>query len=1241
MKSTALNILFWNAQSLRPKLPAFDSLLIQEKVHIACINETWLEPESPLHIRNFNIFRCDRDDSYGGVAVCTHQSVKCKELRVSLTNPNIEIIHLKLYNCGDVADLICIYCPPSVQTSIRDWEQIFSLAKGKSVIVGDFNAHHTNWSLKTDSKGSQIFDALSDTHLITINDGTPTRVRLVNGVLQQYSPDIAIVSSNIAINFKFQVLNETLGSDHRVMKISTIVGTEIPSISKRQFKKANWESYKNLLDSLFCNYKFNNDIQSDYDQFVDFMNIAAELHIPNTKINRNLTSKFSPRHYWNENISKIVAERRLALSKFRRNPTPQNFDLLKEKIHLAQYHIRKSRNESWRNFCNSLNQSSTLSDVYNKMRWIKGRKSPANVVDKDKLIELLHSLTPDSVSPQSPVFISQNKNLDSPISPSELENAIGIRDTSPGNDNISYSMIRNLPDNGKFILLQLFNEFYEHGFVPHQWRDISMVAIPKSGRDINNVSSLRPISMMSCLCKVFHKILNNRLEWYCEKNNIFSNFTTGFRKTRSTHYNLASLVNEVLVGFSNKKATLACFIDIKGAYNNVDISSLLCTLDRLGAGSKLCSYLWNFLEKRNLKIQSQDSIMSRCTNRGLAQGDPLSPLLFNIATINICKSLTNLKISQYADDFVLYTTCNNVDEGKNILQCSLTNFNDMLSKLGLDISTSKTKLCLFCRGFRRLYNENNEPVIEVKINEQSLEVVYNIKYLGVWLDQSLRWTKHINEICEKTMKLVNVFKILVGPGWGIHPSHLRRLYISLVRSRLDYASFFYDNCSKTSLAKIDRIQNMCMRLIGGFIKSTPIHVMESELNIPPLFIRRHFLAAKFWLKCSSVKNNEIIDLLHTLELLCSQRYWQHKKLPLLVLVHKYLNSKPIYKSKQLEMFSLDTWTSNVDLSCINCNLECMETSKRKSNIHILKKNCNQFIEQNYYNFYKIYTDGSKDAHGVGAAFLDPQVNEKVQFQLSSGVSSMFAELVAISEALSYLNSLNFDNYVILSDCRSALQHLARCNSTFRGLPLAYTIIDSIRQLKCQKKNIVLQWIPAHIGLVDNERVDLLAKQATVDGIPYDCLPHFTDLFFIPKQKCKQMWHEYFDERSYTKGIWYKTIQPVVPYNSWVDVTNMSRCDVVLALRLRSGHTPCNSFAYLMGKSNSPNCLQCGVVEDTFHILMECVRNATERQLFFKNYSYNNFDVGVCNSILAIPDSESAKQLYKIVNLGISRKTTNM
>lgn len=152
-----------------------------------------------------------------------------------------------------------------------------------------------------------------------------------------------------------------------------------------------------------------------------------------------------------------------------------------------------------------------------------------------------------------------------------------------------------------------------------------------------------------------------------------------------------------------------------------------------------------------------------------------------------------------------------------------------------------------------------------------------------------------------------------------------------------------------------------------------------------------------------------------------------------------------------------------------------------------------------------------------------------------------------------------------------------------------------------------------------------------------CLRYYTDVVYEVKKKCIDLWNEYFDSRSLIKGIWYKTIQPCLSRSPWFVKSDLSRNTLVTAMRLRSGHIPLNSFAYLMGKIASKNCTECGFIEDVYHILVECIRNEAERNTFSIVYGFNLHEIGVCNSILAYPLSEEAKMLYKLVNRALRRR----
>lgn len=1227
MINVTVNIMQWNCQSVRPKSVELEALLNLEKIHIAVLSETWLEPQSHFRISSYNTYRLDRQDGYGGVAILTHESVKTTLCLSRCPNIGIELVHIKLLNCRHIENIISVYCPSTVRTTPNDWDYVFSLANRKTLVLGDFNAHHTNWTYRTDNRGYQIFDSILEHSFTSLNNRESTRLRLVNGVLQQSSPDISFVSADLVTLLSWKVSNESLGSDHRIINLSINLHIHSNIVKKRNFKMTDWNSYTSTIENLFINISNPVNTQEMYNLFESILQSAANRAIPYTKLPQHINDKFKPKPYWNSELSKAVAERRLALTNLRRNPSPANLVTLQEKIRNTQRAIRSAKCKSWQRFCTSIDETTSSPDMWLKMRWVKGHRGAGNKqhIDKDKAKELLNTLTPDYVCPPQPQFMSMNTNLESLITIQEVENSIKKTDTAPGIDEISFSMIEHLPLVAKEFLVKIYNSILNSGYVPTQWRQIKVIPIPKSGREVHSRPDFRLISLISCLCKIFHSILQKRLEWYFEKQSMFSDNMTGFRKSRSCYDNLARLVTHIQLGFSKNLMTAACFIDIENAYNNVNVSCLLSKLDQLRIGSKICVYLWGFLHNRQLKMVCEGSEITRTTGQGLAQGDPLSPLLFNAATIDICKNIQNVEISQYADDFVMYISKNKIEVAAAELRVACKELKHLLSTLGLVISSTKSKVCIFKKGRYR-------GSLDLKINNQSLPVVKHVQYLGLWLDGSLRWGKHINMTIEKVSKFINLLKVLSGPGWGIHQKHLRRLYISGIRSRIDYASFLYDNSCQTNLLKLDRSQNQALRAIGGFIRSTPIHVMENELCLPPLQYRRYYLGGKFYLKSKSLVNNSTLNILQKLTSLSSSRYWTNKKLPLLVKITNSLGSVVINSSVQLEMFSLKTWVSNINFKhVIFTSIPVIDRAKRSYSSHTLKTICTRFINEQYDGWHKIFTDGSKEKTGAGLAFLDPYFNVATKFRIDSDICIMHIELIAIAEALSYIETITFGKFVILCDSKSALQHLARCTSHRRGMSIAYQILESILKLQTYNKKVILQWIPSHINLKENDEVDILAKHAIIDGVPLEVLPNYSELVKEVKRQCKEMWQEYFNLRSRDKGIWYRTIQPHIPQYSWVEQNGLNRKVTQMALRLRSGHIPTNKFGYLMRKVPSPNCNVCNVVEDVQHVLMECARNAIGRRSLFNS---QDLCVGLPNSVLAEPLSDKAKTLFGLADLAL-------
>lgn len=97
---------------------------------------------------------------------------------------------------------------------------------------------------------------------------------------------------------------------------------------------------------------------------------------------------------------------------------------------------------------------------------------------------------------------------DSAFSLSEVRSALdSMKDSSaPGLDQVSYKIIKALPDDYLIVLTELYNSLFREGVFPDQWSHSLIVLIPKP-----QGSGIRPISLLSCFLKLMEKVLYGRL----------------------------------------------------------------------------------------------------------------------------------------------------------------------------------------------------------------------------------------------------------------------------------------------------------------------------------------------------------------------------------------------------------------------------------------------------------------------------------------------------------------------------------------------------------------------------------------------------------------------------------------------------------------------------------------------------------------------------------------------------------
>ena len=106
--------------------------------------------------------------------------------------------------------------------------------------------------------------------------------------------------------------------------------------------------------------------------------------------------------------------------------------------------------------------------------------------------------------------------------------------TAVGFDEIHYQFLKHLPFRSLDSLRRIFNQVWHTGILPDSWKEAIVIPIPKPGKDSTNPANYRPIALTSCICKTMERMVNDRLVWFLEKNNLSATVQSGFRKQRGT-----------------------------------------------------------------------------------------------------------------------------------------------------------------------------------------------------------------------------------------------------------------------------------------------------------------------------------------------------------------------------------------------------------------------------------------------------------------------------------------------------------------------------------------------------------------------------------------------------------------------------------------------------------------------------------------------------------------------------------
>lgn len=823
--SITLKIIIWNSNGLIQHALELKKFIYDNMIDIALISETHMTSKSFFKMKNYTIYNTNHPDdkAHGGSAIIINDKIKCIVLE-DLRLTHLQSTTIQINDQYGPITISSLYCPPKYNLTSTQYDKYIHTLGSRFIAGGDFNAKHTDWGSRlTNLKGKTLLNSILTNNCKFISTGEPTYWPSD----PKKKPDLIdfCIFKNISRD-KLQIKScLELSSDHSpiLLQYNSIITLKEAPVHLYN-KKTNWGNYREYIEKTLhtqISLKTPDELENAIILFNDTLTEAAISSTPILKNSKqqNLQSSIY--------ITNKIKNKRKLRKRWQTTKSPEDKHNLNKAIKELKHILNDEHNKNINSYLSNL--SATPSSNYSLWKATKSIKhqiihSPAlkmtngNWARKDEEKALVLSehyentfsikINDDKIIKASnfPLYDTSIKK----ITTKEIYNYFNLKlncNKSPGYDELTGKMIKELPLNGVIYLRNLFNAVIKLKYFPKLWKVAQIIPIQKPGKDGTKAESYRPISLLPVVSKIFETLLYDRIEPVLQQTKAIPDHQFGFRRKHSTIQQIHRVTNKITTDFDKKRFCVAIFLDVAKAFDKVWHDGLLFKL-RSFLPDGLYQIIESYLTERSFFVKCQNERSSiRQINAGVPQGSVLGPLLYLLYTADIPKpSEPNALIATFADDTILLASHKNINIATNNLQSIINKTIDWFNTWNIQINENKTVHVIFT-------TKTKYDVVPLIINNSIIKNDTYAKYLGIIFDNKLTWKHHLtikrNQIKDKFRQLY----WLLNKNSKLTMNNKLLIYKTIIKPIWTYGLQIWGTASKTNIKIIQRQQSKILRTI--------------------------------------------------------------------------------------------------------------------------------------------------------------------------------------------------------------------------------------------------------------------------------------------------------------------------------------------------------------------------------------------------------------------------------------------